>query len=319
MTVAEFALYPAAEGEADGIRGSIWLDPSPLCVGSPFRGRLDLEMGEPRKVQEVRLELRVKAEATVSGGRDETITVWVGQLAGEGEFGGGAQSFEFASQLPEMWLPTLETEHGHSDAQFHVDHRDRLGARSAPGPRRGDLLDDGDVGRARPRAWPPGSVRSRRSLAAASAAATRAGAVPPMTSHEASAPSIEAAARSSSPIPGSSASAAPSDRRCRQRRRDHRVRDLVEPEPRLLGLGDERADDVVGDPERHAAPDEGVGDGGRGRVALVGRGPHPLAVDGQRLEQPGHHAQRRLEDRDRVEQRRLVSPGGRAGRRAGGP
>jgi hypothetical protein len=120
VTVAEFALYPAAEGEADGIRGSIWLDPSPLCVGSPFRGRLDLEMGEPRKVQEVRLELRVKADVTVSGGRDETITVWVGQLAGEGQFGGGAQSFEFASQLPEMWLPTLETEHGRSDAQFHV-------------------------------------------------------------------------------------------------------------------------------------------------------------------------------------------------------
>jgi hypothetical protein len=120
VTVAEFALYPAAEGEADGIRGSIWLDPSPLCVGSPFRGRLDLEMGEPRKVQEVRLELRVKVDVTVSGGRDEAITVWVGQLAGEGEFGGGAQSFEFAGQLPEMWLPTLETDHGRSDAQFHV-------------------------------------------------------------------------------------------------------------------------------------------------------------------------------------------------------
>ncbi len=120
VTVAEFALYPAAEGEADGIRGSIWLDPSPLCVGSPFRGRLDLEMGEPRKVQEVRLELRVKAEVTVSGGRDETITVWVGQLAGEGEFGGDSQSFEFAGQLPEMWLPTVETHHGRSDAQFHV-------------------------------------------------------------------------------------------------------------------------------------------------------------------------------------------------------
>jgi hypothetical protein len=120
VTVAEFALYPAAEGEADGIRGSIWLDPSPLCIGLPFRGRLDLEMSEARKVQEVRLELRVKADVTVSGGRDETITVWVGQLAGEGEFGGGAQSFEFASQLPETWLPTIETEHGRSDAQFHV-------------------------------------------------------------------------------------------------------------------------------------------------------------------------------------------------------
>ncbi|MEO8571057.1 MAG: hypothetical protein ABI553_05090 [Chloroflexota bacterium] len=120
VTVAEFALYPAAEGEADGIRGSIWLDPSPLCVGSSFRGRLDLEMGPPRKVQEVRLELRVKARATVSGGRDETITVWVGRLAGEGEFGGGSKAFPFESKLPEQWLPTIETAHGHSDAQFHV-------------------------------------------------------------------------------------------------------------------------------------------------------------------------------------------------------
>jgi hypothetical protein len=100
VTVAEFALYPAAEGEADGIRGSIWLDPSPLCVGAPFTGRLDLEMGAPRKVQEVRLELRVLAEATVSGG--------------------GSKSFTFAGDLPEQWLPTIETHHGRSDAQFHV-------------------------------------------------------------------------------------------------------------------------------------------------------------------------------------------------------
>jgi hypothetical protein len=120
VTVAEFALYPAAEGEADGIRGSIWLDPSPLCVGAPFKGRLDLEMGAPRKVQEVRLELRVLAEATVSGGRKETITMWVGQLAAEGEFGGGSKSFTFATDLPEQWLPTVETHHGRSDAQFHV-------------------------------------------------------------------------------------------------------------------------------------------------------------------------------------------------------
>ncbi len=120
VTVAEFALYPAAEGEADGIRGSIWLDPSPLCVGAPFSGRLDLEMGAPRKVQEVRLELRVEAEATVGGGRKETITLWVGRLAGEGEFGGGSRAFPFASDLPETWLPTIETAHGRADARFHV-------------------------------------------------------------------------------------------------------------------------------------------------------------------------------------------------------
>ena len=70
VTVAEFALYPAAEGEADGIRGSIWLDPSPLCIGAPFKGRLDLEMGAARKVQEVRLELRCRPRRrSVAGAR----------------------------------------------------------------------------------------------------------------------------------------------------------------------------------------------------------------------------------------------------------
>lgn len=120
VTVPEFALYPAAEGEADGFRGSIWLDPSPLCVGHSFKGRLDLETGEARKVQEVRLELRIQAEATVSRGRKETITIWVGQLAGEGEFGGGRQSFPFQGNVPERWLPTIETPHGRSDPEFHV-------------------------------------------------------------------------------------------------------------------------------------------------------------------------------------------------------
>ncbi len=120
VTVAEYALYPAADGEADGIRGSIWLDPSPLCVGAPFRGRLELESGAPRKVQEVRLELRVLVKATVGGGRKETITLWAGQLAGAGEFGGGGQAFPFAADLPASWLPTIETPHGRADAQFHV-------------------------------------------------------------------------------------------------------------------------------------------------------------------------------------------------------
>ncbi len=120
VTVAQFALYPAADGAGDGISGSIWLDPSPLCVGALFKGRLDLEMPAARKVQEVRLELRVNAKATVGGGRSETITLWSAQLAGAGEFGGGAKSFTFESELPDQWLPTVETPHGRSDAEFHV-------------------------------------------------------------------------------------------------------------------------------------------------------------------------------------------------------
>ena len=125
--------------------------------------------------------------------------------------------------------------------------------------------------------WYSAPRRPRRARAAASAAATRVGAVPPMTSHDASAPSSEAAARSVSPMPGSSA------RRGRgrvaagaEREADHRVGDLVEADARAFRLGHERADDVVGGTERDAAPDQRVGDGGRGRVALGRRRAHPL-------------------------------------------
>ena len=119
IRVAEFALYPEADASTEGFAGSVWLDPSPLCVGAPFTGRLTLEAAPARKVQEVRIELRVRAESTVSGGRDETITLWTGRVAGPGEFG-GAQTLEFGGTLPDTWLPTLETEHGRSSAQVHV-------------------------------------------------------------------------------------------------------------------------------------------------------------------------------------------------------
>jgi len=119
VDVAEFALYPEAAAEADGFEGSVWLDPSPLCIGAPFKGRITLGAAPSRRVQEVRLELRVKAKATVSGGRDETITMWTAVLAGPGDFG-GAQTIEFAGDLPATWLPTIETEHGRADAAFHV-------------------------------------------------------------------------------------------------------------------------------------------------------------------------------------------------------
>jgi Arrestin (or S-antigen), N-terminal domain len=120
VDVAEFALFPEASVEADGLRGTLWLDPVPLCVGLPFRGRLTVTSGGERSVQEVRLELRVEARSTVGGGRQETITVWSGRLAGEGGFGGGAAPYEFKGELPARCLPTLQTEHGRADAAFHV-------------------------------------------------------------------------------------------------------------------------------------------------------------------------------------------------------
>jgi hypothetical protein len=120
VDLAQFAMWPEADVEADGIRGSISLDPSPLCLGSAFRGRLVLLAGEARTVQEVRLEIRVHARATVSEGREETIPLWQCTLAGEGTFGGGAQTIEFNGSLPERWVPTIQTPHGRADAQVHV-------------------------------------------------------------------------------------------------------------------------------------------------------------------------------------------------------
>ena len=120
IDLGQFAVWPDATVEADGIRGSITLEPAPLCIGAAFHGRVALEAAAARNVQELRLELRVHAKATVAGGREETITLWAGRLAGEGTFGGGPQQLEFSGELPERWLPTIETKHGRADAQLHV-------------------------------------------------------------------------------------------------------------------------------------------------------------------------------------------------------
>ena len=92
---------------------------------------------------------------------------------------------------------------------------------------------------------------SRRRRAAISAALTRAGAVPPITSQPASAASRPAALRIAAPVPGSAArpvAAGSSPWRSAAAIVSSSTR--VEPDAARLGLGNERADDVVGDPER---------------------------------------------------------------------
>jgi len=120
IDVAQFALFDEAAAGADGLAGAIRLEPVPLCVGEPFRGTLTLDAGSKRQVQEVRLELRVTAAATVSGGRKETITMWAGRLAEAGEFGGASGSHAFEGILDGRCLPTVRTPHGRADATFHV-------------------------------------------------------------------------------------------------------------------------------------------------------------------------------------------------------
>ena len=117
--VARFALFEEADVAAGDLAGSIRLEPVPLCVGAPFEGALTIVAGSPRRVQEIRLELRVTARSTVGGGREESVALWAGRLAGEGEFG-GAGRYPFAGTLADLHLPTLRTPHGRADAAFHV-------------------------------------------------------------------------------------------------------------------------------------------------------------------------------------------------------
>jgi hypothetical protein len=119
IDVAEFALWPTADAAGDDARASIALDPVPLCIGAPFGGLLSIATGAT-KLQEVRLELRMKVKATVASGLEEEITFWSSQVAGEGVFGGEDRAMAFDGALPATWLPTIRLPHGRSDAQFHV-------------------------------------------------------------------------------------------------------------------------------------------------------------------------------------------------------
>jgi hypothetical protein len=115
----QFALYESADVAADGATGSIGFESMPLVTGRPFRGRLQLELGDGTKLQGIRAELRVEVTATVSGGRHETVTNWAAQLAPEGAFAGSV-AIDIAGDLGPRPLPTIELPHGKALATFHV-------------------------------------------------------------------------------------------------------------------------------------------------------------------------------------------------------
>src|SRR5262245_12599372 len=115
--VGEFALYPSADADGGDARGSIELDPVPLCIDAPFRGRVSVATGRQR-LQEVRLELRTRVEVTAVSGKEEEVTLWTGRMAGEGDFGGADVPFD--GVLPARWLPTIELPHSRTAGRFHV-------------------------------------------------------------------------------------------------------------------------------------------------------------------------------------------------------
>ena len=120
VRVEEFALYEAADSATDEARASLEIKPMPICVGARVDGHLTIETNGQLDLQEIRLEIRVKVQATVSSGLDEELTLWVGRLVGPGPFGGASQVIEFQGDIPATYLPTIELPHGRTDATFHV-------------------------------------------------------------------------------------------------------------------------------------------------------------------------------------------------------
>jgi hypothetical protein len=117
--VGEFALYPEADAAIDDLTAAIALDPLPLCSGAGFGGHVALRTGHPRRLQEIRAEIRVHVQATVSSGKDEWLTAWATTLVPALEFD-GERRLEFEGRLADTALPTIETAHGRTSAFFHL-------------------------------------------------------------------------------------------------------------------------------------------------------------------------------------------------------
>lgn len=121
IDVGAYALFEEAPANVDAHPAQVRLEPVPLCIEQPFSGVVTLETPEPVPVQEVRLELRVHARVTVSGGEEEEILVSRGHLdAQEGTFGGPLAGHPFSADAPGLWVPTVDLPHGQARAVFHV-------------------------------------------------------------------------------------------------------------------------------------------------------------------------------------------------------
>jgi hypothetical protein len=119
VTVGEYALYESVDIAGDGVTASMKLEPMPLACGEPFSGRVDLSFAGATKLQEIRAELRVEVEATVSSGQKEEISAWSGVLAPAGTYQ-GALGIDVHGTLDARPLPTIELPHGKAQATFRV-------------------------------------------------------------------------------------------------------------------------------------------------------------------------------------------------------
>ena len=121
VATGQYGLYEEAPANVDHYPAQIRLEPRPICLTEPFSGSFTVETAEPIEVQEVRLELRVKAEVTVRGGHEEEILVGVGRLDVEaGRFGGEFGTHRFHADAHAAWLPSIDLPHGRGRGSFHV-------------------------------------------------------------------------------------------------------------------------------------------------------------------------------------------------------
>jgi hypothetical protein len=121
VDLGEYGLFDEAPVNVDAHPAQIRLEPVPVNLQAPFTGVFTVETDPPISVQEVRLELRVEVQVTVSGGHHEVIVAGLGHLATEaGTFGGKLAAHQFSADAPGAWLPSVDLPHGRARGSFHV-------------------------------------------------------------------------------------------------------------------------------------------------------------------------------------------------------
>lgn len=121
LDTSMYGLFEEAPANLDAHPAQVRLEPVPISLQSAFSGSFTVETTAPLAVQEVRLELRVIVDVTVSGGHHEEIVVWRGGLAAASEaFGGALTVHPFQADAPGAWTPSVDLPHGKARGQFHV-------------------------------------------------------------------------------------------------------------------------------------------------------------------------------------------------------
>jgi hypothetical protein len=168
VDVGQYGLFDEAPTNLDAFPAQIRLEPMPICLGQAFSGAFTVETAEPIEVREVRLELRVHAQVTVSGGHREEIMVQRGRLeADAARFGGPFAVHRFQADAVDAWLPSIDLPHGTARGVFSHHPGASLGTGHPLRPRRGPGHYPSALGAAPPGGRPRGS-RSTRALSTSS-------------------------------------------------------------------------------------------------------------------------------------------------------